>query len=163
MTCIHGIPTEYCSYCNTERRIRDDARRRRTGIARRVNARMDTLGCLPADAAEILLAGTLSLTASPQHESTLKEQWRAATGKTLKDEQIAIDDAQRERFGTGCWYWYSKITFSATDDEADFIERVLVTDVKPSGKGRWTVSRNALALLLGRMGMEPARRRKADK
>ena len=158
MSCIHGMDKTYCSYCNVERRVQEDLRRKDAGLLRRVNARLDSVGHVPDDVLGILLAGELSLVASPQHESTLKEQWRAATGRGLSDEQVTIDDAQRERFGTGCWYWYSRVTFSATDDEADRIELALGIEVKPTGKNRWAASSNALALFLGNNGMEPSKR-----
>ena len=156
--CIHGMAPDFCAYCNTGRRAQEDLRRKNLTLVQRVNARLDSVGHLPPDVLAILLAGRLELTAPPQHESTLREQWHAATGRRLDDEQVTVDDAQRERFGVGCWYWHAKLTFTAADDQADHIERVLGFELKSAGENIWTVSSNSLALFLGSRGLEPRRR-----
>ena len=158
VSCIHGMTASYCSYCNVGRRAQDAEKMKRLGVARRVNARLDAVGHIPARALEILLGGELSLVSSTQHTSTLKEQWLAATGRRLNDDQITIDDAQRKQFGTGCWYSYSKLSFSADDYEVGYIEGALSTEVRPTGKDQWMVSSNTLALFLGSRGMKPVRR-----
>ncbi len=158
VSCIHGMTASYCSYCNVGRRLLDAEKMKRLGLARRVNARLDAIGRIPTGVLKLLLAGELSLVATKKHRETLKDQWLVATGRRLNDDQITIDDAQRKQFGTGCWYWYSKLSFSADDYEVGYIEWALDTEVRPTGKDQWMVSSNTLALFLGSRGMEPVRR-----
>ncbi len=158
INCIHGMTASYCSYCNVGRRLLEAEKMKRLGLARRVNAKLDAIGRIPAGVLRLLLAGELSLVATKKHKDTLKDQWLVATGTQLYDDQMVIDDVQREKFGTGCWYWHAKVTFSATHEEADEIKCMVGVNVRSISPGHWVVSSNTLALFLGSKGMKPVRR-----